>query len=138
MFQGVSDLEDTRIIVAVLWMGVAFCLAFGAILGLFKQGYIQGLMDGEIDGIKITQNVLLGNAVIMMIPAFMGFLSLSLQYPSIRWLNLIVCSMYILLILMTYGYYFSYNIQTWNYYNILKAMEIALYALLIWYNWKWI
>lgn len=131
-------MEGTRIIVAVLWMAVAFCLAFGAILGLFKQGYIQGLIDGEIDGIKITQNVLLGNAVIMMVPAFMGFLSLSLQYPSIRWLNLIVCSMYVLLILMTYGYYFSYNIQTWNYYNILKTMEIALYALLIWYNWKWI
>ena len=131
-------MEDTRIIVAFLWMAVAFCLAFGAILGLFKHGYIQGLIDGEIDGINITQNVLLGNAVIMMAPAFMAFLSLVIQLPTIRWLNLIVCCSYLLLILMTYGYYFSYNIKTWHYYNILKTVEIILYALLIRYNWKWI
>ena len=131
-------MEDTRIIVTILWIAVALCFVVGAILGLFKQGYIQGLIDGEIDGIKITQNVLLGNAVIMMVPGVMGFLSLIVQYPTIRWLNLLVCCLYIVLILMTYGYYFSYNIQTWHYYNILKTLEISLYTLLIWYNWKWI
>jgi hypothetical protein len=129
---------DVRIILAALWVAVAFCLAFGAILGFFKPGYIQGLMDGEIDGIKVTQNVLIGNAVLMVIPGVMGFLSLTVPYPMIRWVNLFVCVVYGVQILMAYAYYLTYKIQTWRYYNVLKVAEVILYALIIWYNWNWV
>lgn len=129
---------DVRIILTALWVAVAFCFASGAVLGLFKPGYIQGLIEGEIDGIKVTQNVLIGNAVLMVAPAVLGFLSLAMSYPMIRWVNLIVCFVYVVQILMAYAYYITYKIQTWRYYNVLKVTEVILYALIVWYNWNWV
>ena len=128
---------EVRIILATLWIAVGFCLVTGAILGLFKPGYIQGLIEEQIDGIKITQNVLLGNAFIIMMPALMAVLSLILTYPAIRWLNLIACAFFIVLILMTYVYYMTQGVQTWMYYNVLKIFELALYTLIIKYSWSW-
>jgi len=129
---------EVRIVLATIWIAVGFCLVTGAILGVFKPGYIQGLIDGEIDGISITQNVLTGNAFIIMFPALMAVLSLVLAYPLIRWLNLIACGFFIVLILMTYVYYLTQGIQTWTYYNVLKIFELALYALIISYSWNWV
>ncbi|MCW4013640.1 MAG: DUF6326 family protein [Candidatus Bathyarchaeota archaeon] len=131
-------MDNIRIILAALWVAVGFCLVTGAILGLFKPGYIQGLIDGEIDGIKITQNVLTGNAFIMMMPAFMAILSLTLGHPAVRWLNLIICGVLMLLILMTYAYYLTQGVHTWVYYNVLKIYEVTLYFLIIKYSWGWL
>jgi len=129
---------EVRIILAVMWVAVGFCLVTGAILGVFKPGYIQGLIDGQIDGINITQNVLIGNAIIIMLPALMAVLSLILSHPAIRWLNLITCGVFIALILLTYVYYLTQGVQTWTYYNVLKIFELALYALIIKYSWTWV
>ena len=129
---------EVRIILVTAWIAVGFCLVSGAILGVFKPGYIQGLINGEIDGIDITQNVLTGNAFIIMTPALMAVLSLILVHPMIRWLNLISCGVFILLILMTYVYYMTQGIQTWTYYNVLKLFELALYSLIIRYSWIWV
>ena len=129
---------EVRIILSTLWIAVGFCLVTGAVLGVFKPGYIQGLIDGEIDGINITQNVLTGNAFIIMTPALMAVLSLILAHPTIRWLNLIICGVFIVLILMTYVYYMTQGVQTWAYYNVLKIFELALYALIIRYSWSWV
>ena len=129
---------DVRIILAALWVAVGFCLVTGAVLGLFKPGYIQGLIEGEIDGIKITQNVLTLNAFTIMMPAIMAVLSLTLGHPLIRWLNLGVCGVYLVLVLMTYGYYLTQGVETWAYYNVLKVFELALYGLIIKYSWSWV
>ena len=129
---------EVRTILATLWIAVGFCLVTDAILGVFKPGYIQGLIEGQIDGINITQNVLIGNAFIIMMPALMAVLSLILAYPAIRWLNFIACGVFIALILMTYVYYLTQGVQTWTYYNVLKVFELVLYALIIRYSWSWV
>jgi hypothetical protein len=130
-------MEDVRLILSALWVSVTFCSVFEAILGYVKPGYLAGVMSGEMDGIQVTQVVMVGNAIMMVIKSVMFFLSLTIPYPIIRWTNIIPGILFIGIILMTLGYYFTNNIQTWIYYYIFAATEIVLYTLIIWYAWKW-
>ena len=119
-------------------MGLAFCLAFEAILGFLKPGYIDGILEKEIDGIKITQNVLFGNAVMMIIPSVMFFMSLVLPYPIVRWVSIIFSIGLLVLILMTFAWMFNYKIKYWAYQYLFKFTQSALYAMIIWYAWNWV
>ena len=58
-------MEDVRLILSALWVAVTFCSVFSAILGNYKPGFLEGMMAGEVDGIKTTQNVLVGNAIMI-------------------------------------------------------------------------
>jgi hypothetical protein len=73
----------------------------------------------------------------MVIKSVMFFLSLTIPYPIIRWTNIIPAIFFIGIILMTLSYYVTTNVQTWAYYYVFAATEIVLYALIIWYAWKW-
>src|SRR2546428_3344001 len=44
---------------------------------------------------KITQNLLLGIAILMVIPIFMVFLSLTLNYPLNRWTNIVAAIIFL-------------------------------------------
>jgi hypothetical protein len=131
-------LEDVRFFLSALWVAVTFCSVFSAILGNLKPGYLKGVLAGEVDGIQTTQGVLVGNAIIMVIPSVMVFLSLTLPFPMIRWANIILGIIFAGVILLTLAYYFTYKIQTWAYYYVFAATQIVLYALILWYAWKWI
>jgi energy-converting hydrogenase Eha subunit E len=131
-------MEDVRLILSALWAAVTFCLAFAAILGNYKPGHLEGMITGEVDGIKTTQEVLVGNAIMMVIPSVMVFLSLTLPDPIIRWANIILGIVFIGVIFITLAYYFTSNIQTWAYYYVFTITEIVLYALIVWYSWKWV
>jgi len=131
-------MEDVRLILSALWVAVAFCLIFVAHLGLTKPGYIEGLIAGEVDGIKFTSNVVVGNAITMIIPSVMVFLSLTVPYPMIRWVNIIFSIGFLGIILMTLAYYFTYKVQYGAYYYVFKFTESVLYALIIWYAWMWV
>jgi len=131
-------MEDVRLILSALWIAVTFCSVFEAILGFVKPGYLKGVMAGEIDGIKVTQGVTVGNAIMMVIKSVMFFISLTLPYPLIRWANIILSVFFTVIILMAMGYYFTKNIKTWNYYYVFTATQFVLYALIFSYTWKWV
>ncbi|UCC58464.1 MAG: hypothetical protein JSW14_00620 [Candidatus Bathyarchaeum sp.] len=130
-------MEDVRLILFALWVAVDFCLVFAAILGNYKPGHLKGMIAGEVDGIQTTQEVLVGNAIMMVIPSVMVFLSLTLPYPIIRWANIIVGIFFIGVVFITLAYYFTHNIQTWAYYYVFVITEIVLYGLIVWYAWVW-
>ena len=94
-------------------------------------------MNGEVDGIKTTQGVLIGNAIMMVIQSVMVFLSLTLPYPIIRWTNIILGIFFVGVVIMTLAYYFTNNIKTWAYYYVFVLTEIVLYGLIIWNAWMW-
>ena len=130
-------MEDVRLILLALWVAVDFCLVFAAVLGNYKPGHLKGMISGEVDGIQTTQKVLVGNAIMMVIPSVMVFLSLTLPYPIIRWANIILGIFFIGVVLMTLAYYFTHNIHTWAYYYVFVITEIVFYGLIVWYAWMW-
>jgi hypothetical protein len=82
-------------------------------------------------GRKITQNLLLGIAILMAIPIVMVFLSLTLDYPLNRWANIIAAIVFFGFNLLGLPTYRS------NYDRFLILVGLGLNVLTIVYAWQW-
>ena len=129
-------LEDVKINVkmklAALWVSIMFCYVYGDFLGLMKTGHLSEIIGGESLGMQITQQMLLGIAILMAIPIVMVFLSLTLKAKPNRWANIILGIVYSGVILMTLLF-----TEFWAYFLVLVIVELVLTALIVWYAWKW-
>lgn len=131
-----AELKDERINVkiklATLWAALMFLYTYGDILGFYTPGNLEQLISGEIEGIQLTEGLLIVNAVTMMIQSVMIFLSVALKANANRWANLIIGAFAaVVLVVATYvgGIDFRYAIQV--------SVELVLIALIIWHAWKW-
>jgi hypothetical protein len=86
---------------------------------------------GEIDGVVPTQGVWLGIAIIMLIPIVMVVLSLTLKYPAIRWVSIVVAILLVVFNLLGLPYPGAYD-------NFLIIVSFVFNALIVWYAWKWV
>ena len=123
---------DIKIKLSALWIVLMFCYTYADILGFYAPGNIEELISGEIAGIQMTQGLLLGSAILMVIPSVMVFLSLMLKAKANRWTNIIVGIVYMGVLGSTFltGRNPAYYIL----YAIVKAMLIVL---VIWQAWTW-
>ena len=128
---------DVRIKLSALWIAEMFCYLFAAVWDNYKPGVLEELIAGEIDGIAITQEVLFGNAVMMVIPSVMVFMSLILKAKVNRLANIILSIFFTGVILITYAYYYVSGVNKWVYSYVFTITEIMLYALIVWHAWKW-
>jgi hypothetical protein len=124
---------DTRIILSALWATVMFLYAYGDLKTFYKPGIIEGILEGKAGSIKITQVFLLGSAVLMAIPALMIFLSLTVSYPVIRWVNIILGIFYSGVMVVT-----MLMQGTWAYYIFFGIVEVVLTVTIAWYAWNWL
>jgi cytochrome bd-type quinol oxidase subunit 2 len=79
-------MEDVQIRLSALWVTLMLTYLLGDVLRIFSGDF----KAGEIGGMKVTQTMWLGIAVLMVIPIVMVFLSLTLKNPANRWVNIIV------------------------------------------------
>ncbi len=79
-------MADVRTILSGLWVAVMLTYLLGDVLRLFAGD----VTPGEIGGRKASQGMWLGIAVIMLIPIIMVVLSLTLPYPAIGWVSIVV------------------------------------------------
>jgi len=129
----VKSIEDVKIKLAGLWTALMFCYAYADILAHMRSDIIQGIIAGELEGIQITQEMLLASAFLMLIPILMIFLSLVLKPKANRWINIIIGIVYAainLITMLTTG-------GAWVYYYVFAAVEVVFTALIAWYAWKW-
>ncbi|KXK17160.1 MAG: hypothetical protein UZ15_CFX003002535 [Chloroflexi bacterium OLB15] len=120
-------IEDVRIYLAGLWVAVMLTYLLGDVLRI----YAGDVTPGEINGMRVTQGMMLGIAVLMLIPIIMVFLSLALPYPIIRWLSIIVA-----------GFWFIFNLiglpgYTGAYDRFLLAVSMIFNILTIIYAVRW-
>lgn len=118
---------DTRIILSGLWVATMLTYLLGDVLRIFAGD----VKLGEIKGMVPTQGMWFGIAVIMLIPIVMVVLTLTLQYPAIRWVNIIVAIVVIVFNLFGLPYDGAYD-------NFLIIVSIVFTALTIWYAWNWV
>lgn len=102
------NLEDVQINVklklSALWVALMFCYTYADILGFYAPGNLAELVSGEIAGIQMTQGLLLGSAILMVIPSLMIFLSLVLKAQVNRIVNISVGLVYIVVLVSTFFY----------------------------------
>ena len=74
-------MEDVQIRLSGLWVALMLTYLLGDVLRIFSGDF----KAGEIGGMKVTQVMWLGIAILMVIPIVMVFLSLTLKNPANRW-----------------------------------------------------
>ena len=121
-------MESVRITLSGLWVALMLTYLLGDVLRIFSGDF----KAGEIGGVKITQGMWLGIAVLMVIPIVMVFLSLMLDYQVNRWANIILAI-----------FFFGFNLiglPTYPsaYDKFLIVVGLVFNALTVWYAWNWV
>ncbi len=123
-----TDKTDLKAILSTLWIVVMFNMIFADILTLYIPEFLQEILTGSTP-VQITQELMLGMAIIIEIPIAMVFLSRVLKYRANRWVNIIAGVITILFVVvggsLTLDYIF------------FAAIEVVCLLLIIWYAWKW-
>ena|SRR5579859_2015949 len=115
---------------SALWASVMFCYIYADYFGLYVPGVLQSMLAGKMGPLgPVTQGVLLGTSVMLVIPSVMVTLALILKPNLNRWLNIIVGVLYTSIILIT--------MWGWDFLILYGIIEIALTCLVVWYAWTW-
>jgi hypothetical protein len=117
---------------AALWASLMFLYLYVDLLSLYQPGVIDGILDGRVWELDITQTWAIGALALMAIPIAMVPLSLILPARANRLTNLIVATLYAAVSLANaVG-------ETWTYYfTFALALEVAVLALVLRYAWTW-
>ena len=118
---------DTRIVLSGLWVATMLTFLWGDVLTMFAGD----LKPGEIGGMQPTPVMWLGIAALMLIPIVMVVLSLTLQYPAIRWVSIVAAIFWVVFNLFALSGYPAYE-------KFLIIVSFVFNALIIWYAWKWV
>ncbi len=121
-------MEDVMIILAALWIATMLTYLWGDVLRIYAGDFTAGEMMGK----KVTQGMLVGIALLMMIPVVMVVLSLTVNYQVNRWANIIVAI-----------FWFGFNLiglPTYPsvYDKVLLIVSMGFNVLTVWYAWNWI
>lgn len=117
---------------AALWASAMSCYIYCDYFELYTPGKLQEMLQGTMGPLgTATQGVLAGTALMMAIPSLMIFLSVALPPRPNRGLNLVVGTLYTLLMALL-------AIQAdWYFYRGFAALEALLTALAVGYAWRW-
>ena len=121
-----DKIKDINIKLSALWIALMLTYLLGDVMRIFSGDF----KPGEIEGMQMSQGLLLLMAIIMLIPIVMLFLSLTLKYRVNRWANIVLA---ILLfgfnIIGLPGYPSVYD-------RFLIIVGLLFNALTVWYAWK--
>jgi hypothetical protein len=130
-------LEDVKVNVkvklALLWVALIFFYIYNDVFSLFQPGHVAELVGGQLEGIQFTQELLFGAAILMALPSFMVFLSLTLPAKANRLVNIIVGIFHIVVLVST----LLVPGDLWAYYALYMIFEAVFIVLIIWHAWKW-
>jgi hypothetical protein len=126
-------MQDVQIELSALWVALMLTYLLGDVLRIYAGDF----KPGELGGMQITQGVWLGIAALFVIPVFMVFLSLTLNYPVNRSTNIIAGTVYTAVTLFTQFILPIRNGTTTTYYIFFGIIEIPCTSFIVWYAWKW-
>jgi hypothetical protein len=120
-------MEDIKIKLSALWAALMLTYLLGDVLRIFAGDFT----GGELEGMQMTQAMLLGMAILFVIPIVMVVLSLVLTAKENRWANIIVAIGFFGVNLIGLPTYPSLYDQ------FLIVVGLGFNALTVWYAWQW-
>jgi hypothetical protein len=121
-------ISDVQIKLSALWIALMLTYLLGDVLRIYSGDFKLG----DPNGFRFTQLMLMGIAVLMLIPIVMLFLSLVLDQPANRWANIIAAVLLLLFNLVGLPTYPS------AYDKFLIFVGLIFNVVTIWYAWKWV
>jgi hypothetical protein len=120
-------MEEVKTKLSALWVALMLTYLLGDVLRIFSCDFVAG----QVEGIQATQGMYLGLAILMVIPAVMVFLSLTLPYKVNRWANIVLAIVFFAFNLVGLPTYPS------AYDQFLIIVGLAFNILTVWYAWRW-
>ena len=117
---------DVRITLSGLWIAVMLTYLLGDVLRVFAGHFVSG----EIQGKMVSQGTWVLIAALMLVPIVMLVLSLTVPYPAIRWVTLVVAAGSVIFNLAGLPYEGAYD-------NFLIGVSVVFCLLIGWYAWTW-
>jgi hypothetical protein len=118
---------DVQIRLSALWVALMLTYLLGDVLRIF----VGDFKPGEIAGVKITQEIGLAIAVLMLVPIVMVVVSLNVSNPVNRWANIVVpIALLVFNLIGLPGYPGAYD-------KFLIIVGLAFNALTVWLAWNW-
>lgn len=121
---------EVPIKLSALWVALMLTYLLGDVLRIFSGDFKPGEFGGT-GGVAMTQPMLLGIAVIMLIPILMVLLTLELPQPINRWVNIIVAVFFFLFNIIGLPTYPSW------YDKFLIVVGLVFNVITVWRAWTW-
>ena len=120
---------NVKLKISALWIAVMFCYVYGDYIQIYVPGILAKAM--AVNATTETQFEFFAVALLMAMPSVMIFFTLVVKPKINRWLNIILSTLYIIILIAT-------NLtETWAFYLFLTAIEVFISVAIVWYAWKW-
>ena len=120
---------DIKALLSTLWIFVLFNMIFRDLHEFGRPGFLEEIMTGVVNGVQITEGLMLIGGIMAEIPISMVLLSRVLKYRVNRWANIIAGAITIAMII---------NNGVKDLDDIFfAAIEIVALSVVIWCAWKW-
>jgi len=80
---------DTKALLSTLWIFILFNMIFRDLHEFARPGFLEEIMTGTVNGVQITEPLMLIGGIMAEIPISMVLLSRILNYKVNRWANVI-------------------------------------------------
>ncbi len=122
---------NIRVKLSALWAALMLVYIYADIISLFKPGVVDEMAAGRMGPFPATQGSLFAAAILMLLPALMVALSITLKPRVNRWTNITLGVLY------TFVNIGNLIGEPWAYYVLFVSAEIVLTCLITWFAWKW-
>jgi hypothetical protein len=124
-------MEDVRIKLSALWVARMLTGLQGDVLRFMEPGMLEEMTAGGVDGMALTEGLLLAAGTLMLIPILMVFLTLTLPRRACRSANIILGC-----------FFFPFDAVGLPSYGsasgvLLIAAGMVFNVLTVWYAWRW-
>jgi len=117
---------------SLLWTFVTLNYIYCDIMTLMDPAMLNELLTGNVNGMDMDNNFLLGASVLMEIPIAMIVLSRLLNYKTNRWTNIIAGCLKTIVMVIT----LFIGIPT-SYYLFFGIIEIITTIIIVYCAWEW-
>ncbi len=132
----VRDAADfqARLKLSVLWISVTLCYAYADIIALYLPGGLQMMLQGKMGPWPVSQELLLGVAVMMAVSPVMAVVSIAFAQGTVRVLNGLFGLAFLAVALGS-------TVLAWRlgnlHYVFFSALEGVMNGLIVWYALRW-
>jgi hypothetical protein len=128
----IKYMKDRKTILSTLWIFVTLNYLYCDLMSMMNPEVLNNFLSGDLGFVQITQEFLLGSAVLMEIPISLVLLSRVLKHKANRIANIIAGT------IMTAVQSMSLFLGTPElHYTFFSIIEISTTAFIVWYAWNW-
>ena len=120
---------DIKALLSTLWLFGLLNVIFRDIHELFRPGFLAEIMTGTVNGVAMTEGLLLQAGIMLEILIVMIPLSRILPYKLNRWANIIVG-------VLAIAYVIGSGVNDLDD-TFFAAVEVVTLAVIVWLAWKW-